>query len=183
MEIKEVEVFDLYGNGTLVLKTNVAEPTDDLRYCWYVRQGNKTIWKGAYQRKPFAAASVEMPGDYTIRAYVRDGEGNKVEMEVPFSADRVNSPLLVDATAVHAKASNISGPFWKLELVEEPGEGAEYAWYLYQEGEEQPVHKGEYSDRSDYVHRFEEPGTYRAKLFVRVNKQRRTALTDWFTVK
>ena len=46
MNITGLDLFDLYGDGTLVMKTAVDGADASTRYTWYVKQNGKTVYKG-----------------------------------------------------------------------------------------------------------------------------------------
>ena len=185
MEITSLELFDLYGNGTLVMKTNVDEPDPSLRYAWYVKTGGSNIHKGSYQRNSFTAVQLNQLGTYVVKAFVRDGNGQTVTMEQEFHATKRTSPTLL---ASHKKSlvitpvvSHVSGPFWQFSIVEN-FEHAKYAWYVYQEGSLEPVFKAPYDTENYMIHKFEAPGSYFIKAFVMQDGIKRSARSQVVTV-
>ncbi|MDD3164311.1 MAG: PKD domain-containing protein [Oscillospiraceae bacterium] len=188
MEIKEIELFDLYGNGTLVMKTNVDAPTSAMRYAWYVKKDSKLIMKGVYQKEPFTACQLESRGLYTVKAFVRNGKEEKVEQTATFRATAKTSPALASAAqqtpslTLTPKYEQISGAFWQFRAEGAFPENAEFAWYLFREGEEQPVHREMYPSAPEYTHKFEEPGRYHVKVFVKLGAQKKSADSACFEV-
>ena len=98
MKILSVDVFDLYGDGTLVFKTNVDTPEDkSVQYTWYVKKGDRTIYKGPYGTKPFMAYNIKDLGYYHITAFALNNYiGQKDKYETLFTADRETSPMLFE---------------------------------------------------------------------------------------
>lgn len=187
MTINEIELFDLYGNGTLVMKTNVEEPRDDLRYTWYVKSNGQLIYKGTYQRNPFTAIQIEHLGLYVVRAFVRDGEGNKVELAAEFCASKKTSPVLAaaeaenDTVSVVPKVEHISGTFWQFSAEGNIPENAKYAWYIYREDQIDPIFKGSYSADANLLYDCKESGSYHAKLFVLFDGRKISVNTEIFS--
>ena len=103
MKIREIEAFDLYGDGTLVLKTNLESTEERVQYAWYVKKGDRNIFKGSYQGKPFMAYKISAPGAYTIKAFVKNKDGEKTEETITFVADRNTSPQLSAAKELSVK--------------------------------------------------------------------------------
>lgn len=187
MKIKEIEVFDLYQDGTLVLKTNVDAPSADLRYAWYILHGAEVIFKSPYQSVSFTSYQVKEPGMYTIKGFVVDAQKNKERLAVQFLANSKTSPQLVEkmllTLSLRLQAEWISGPFWKFTVTGEVPPNVQYAWYLYREGDKNPVHREMYSTCNEYVHQFEESGTYQFKVFVLLDDKKYSKVSDYFTVK
>lgn len=186
MNITGLDLFDLYGDGTLVMKTAVDGADASTRYTWYVKQNGKTVYKGAYQRDPFTAVQLEHLGTYVVKAFVRDGEGNKQEFEATFSATRRTSPKLAQAEAeafsVTPVASHVSGGFWQLSVEESFEPESKFAWYIYQEGAIEPMVKMPYSHESKMIYKFETAGRYYFKAFVIQDGNKQSASSEVFTV-
>ena len=188
MNIRNVDVFDLYGDGTLVIKTNAEGAGDNTRYAWYVRQGKRNIFKGAYQAEPFMSYDLPTPGDYTIKAFVKNQAGEKAEKEVAFHANRRTSPLLASDSQLQLEGGpqieHISGPFYRMSLRDERlPEDARYAWYIYRKDEKEPFARQMYSDSSEYVFAFQDPGEYYVKVFVILDNAKNSLKSDLFTVR
>ena len=160
MNITGLDLFDLYGDGTLVMKTAVDGADASTRYTWYVKQNGKTVYKGAYQRDPFTAVQLEHLGTYVVKAFVRDGEGNKQEFV----------------------ASHVSGGFWQLSLEESFPPESKFAWYIYQDGVSDPMVKIPYSHESKAFYKFETAGRYYFKAFVIQGGNKQSASSEVFTV-
>ncbi len=181
-----MDLFDLYGDGTLVMKTLVDTPDPSLRYAWYVKLYGQKIYESRYQRNPFTAAKLSHLGNYVVKAFVRDGEGNKVTWEEIFTANKRTSPqlALLDDTdfTVIPVISNISGAFWQFSVEGSFAEDTKFAWYIYQEGQDDPMEKIPYSKDSNTIYQFKAPGNYYAKAFVIQEGVKRSAFSDMFTV-
>lgn len=187
MEIKELELFDLYGDGTLVMKTNVDVPNDSLRFCWYIKEKGRLIYRGNYQRNSFSAFQLPHLGKYMIKAFVRDEQGEKAEIEVEFNVTKKTSPQLVLAEStvtfsVQPKVEHISGGFWCFQVEGEIPEDARFAWYVYKEDIDEPVVRTVYSEESNYTYKFDISGTYYVKLFVLANGKKKSIVTEQFKV-
>ena len=103
MKILNVDVFDLYGNGTLVLKTNMDEEKG-MKYAWYVSKDGENIYKSAYQLRPFMAYEIEQWGEYEIKAFVKSKSGEKLTRKVLYISDRKTSPALEPEMPVEPEA-------------------------------------------------------------------------------
>lgn len=184
MNITGLDLFDLYGDGTLVMKTAVEGADASTRYAWYVKQNSKTVYKGSYQRNPFTAVQLKHLGTYVVKAFVRDGEGNKQEFEATFSATRRTSPKLAQAEAfsVTPVASHVSGGFWQFSVEESFEPESKFAWYIYQEGVSDPMVKMPYSNESKAIYKFETAGRYYFKAFVIQAGNKQSANSEVFTV-
>lgn len=186
MNITGLDLFDLYGDGTLVMKTAVENVDLSARYAWYVKQNGKTVYKGSYQRDPFTAVQLEHLGTYVVKAFVRDGEGNKQELEATFSATKRTSPKLAQADEISFSltpvASHISGGFWQFSLEESFPPESKFAWYIYQDGVSDPMVKIPYSHESKAFYKFETAGRYYVKAFVVQAGNKQSANSEVFTV-
>ena len=187
MKIKELELFDLYGDGTLVMKTNVDIPNDNFRFCWYIKEKGRLIYKGNYQRNCFLAFQLPHLGKYMIKAFVRDEQGEKVETEVEFYATKKTSPQLALAEStitflVEPKVEHISGGFWCFQVEGELPENANFAWYIYKEEIDEPVLRTGYSEQSNYTYKFDTSGTYYVKLFIVANGKKKSIVSESFKV-
>ena len=120
MEIQRIEAFDLYGDGTLILRTHLADGTADTRYAWYITRGKQTLFKTPYRDVPFMAYQVPAFGTYQITAYANQGKrgaaesvGSKVKKSVTFTANQQTSPLLDGQRTVSPAAIEENGPLFE----------------------------------------------------------------------
>lgn len=183
MEITGVELFDLYGDGTLVIKTNVDKEDENLRYAWYVSENKELIYKGKYQSKPFTALQLKHLGSYTIKAFVMDGDKNKAEFLTKFRATKRTSPKLPQPIPqVTPSVAHISGVFWQFSVEAALEKDAKLAWYVYQENNPNPIAKLPYAKDKQTIYQFENPGNYTVKVFIVQNGEKKSFLSSLFTV-
>lgn len=187
MIIQDIEVFDLYQDGTLVLKTNAVDVSDKCQYAWYVKWKGKTVFKSKYVDVPFIACQIKAWGEYSITGYVLDTKTKeKVQREVSFTADIKTSPGLQpgyqEIRDLQPVVQHISGPFWKFSVSKEPEGQVEYAWFIYKRGQSAPWFKQMYSSRPHFEYQFKEPGDYRVKLFALAGEAKNSVFSEWFTV-
>ena len=186
MKIATVDVLDLFGDGTLVMKTTVDEPGTAMRYAFYVKENGKNIFKSAYQTCPYMGFRLEHLGSYVIKAFARNGTEEAVHTEVSFDADKRTSPKLAKVKKpvfpVTPVVSHVSGNFWQFSLVETFVPGTKFAWYIHQEGTDTPIIKTPYTEDSKLIHQFEESGRYYVKGFVVQSGTKRSAKSGVFTV-
>lgn len=190
MKIREIEIFDLYGDGTLVLKTNMEKASDDFRYAWNVKLNGRYILKGAYQKRAFTALQLAHLGKYEITAFVRNGAGEKVEERAEFHASLKTSPFLAVLEKENALVrvtphiEQIDGGICQFTVQGNLPDGATCAWYVYQaENEAEPVFRSQYSEDSQCRYESEKSGDYYAKLFLILDDgQKLTFRSDVFTV-
>ncbi len=86
-----------------------------------------------------------------------------------------------DILAFRIEKEDTSGLAYEF-VAERPLADAQYAWYIYKQGQSTAKVKISYSSDTVHTHRFEARGTYRVKLFVKTNEWIKTAVSDWFTV-
>ena len=186
MKIATVDVLDLFGDGTLVMKTTVDEPGTAMRYAFYVKEYGKNIFKSAYQTCPYMGFRLEHLGSYTVKAFVRDGAGEIITKEAEFTATKKTSPKLIQVKkasfSVTPVVSHVSGVFWQFSINETFEDGSKYAWYIYQEGSDTPLEKKPYSTEDHVIHKFETPGCYYIKAFVIQRGRKSSACSEIFTV-
>lgn len=183
MEITGVELFDLYGDGTLVIKTNVDQEDETLRYAWYISESKELIYKGKYQNKPFTAIQLKHLGSYTVKAFVMDGNGNKAEFLTKFAANKRTSPKLPHPIPqVTPSVTHISGAFWQFSVDANLEKNARIAWYVYQEGQPNPIAKLPYASDKEAIYQFEKPGNYAVKVFIVQHGEKKSFLGSLFTV-
>lgn len=194
MEIKLFDSFDLYGNGTLVLRT-VMDPMDEnFLFSWDVQLGDQTLYRGDYSSKPFTALKVDRFGHYLIRSYVLDRKTKeKMIHERYFDLNQKTSPDLKSARKERPNQQeedgtekptviNIGGPFWLMRPSVKYPEEAKYSWYIYRYGSSKPFEKQSYSTDRDYVCRFQESGNYYVKLSVLVGEKKLVSISNSFEV-
>lgn len=189
MKIQAIDVFDLYGDGTLVMRTVMEEPKEELQYAWHIMEGRKTLFKIPYQARPFTAWQMPYRGVWTVKAFARDHETKeKIKATVDFTADRSTSPGLKAKQKHHflkepPTVERISGPFHKMYLDQKFPKGAQYAWYVYRTDTQDPVIKRLYQDSPEYVCAIHDPGEYFVKVFVMVNGKKDSIKSETFQVK
>ncbi len=187
MKITSLDLFDLYGDGTLVMLTHTDVCTDDLQYCWYIKRNKMTVYKGVYQRNPYLSFQLDSMGTYVVKAFVKNSKGEKAVFEQTFRPTKKTSPQLAQAV-VEGKitmtpvAERISAGFWQFTVKESFEENAKFAWYIYHAGDKEPIVRTPYANQASYVHKFEQSGTYRAKLFVIQNEEKHSQFSETFSV-
>lgn len=186
MNILALDVLDLFGDGTLVMKTTVDQPGEAVRYAWYVKERGRNIGKSHYQASPYMGFRLEHLGRYVIKAFVRDEQGQVITAEAEFAATKKTSPQLSQVKKAKFQVtpviSHVSGPFWKFSVSESFDGDTKYAWYVFREGEDQPFMKKLYESDSNTIHKFETPGNYYVKAFVIHNGVKCSANSEVFTV-
>ena len=183
MEITGIELFDLYGDGTLVIKTNVDQEEDGLRYAWYVSENKELIYKGKYQSNPFTAIQLKHLGSYNVKAFVMDGSNNKAELLVKFRATKRTSPKLPRAIPqVTPSATHISGAFWQFSIDTALEKDAKISWYVYQENQPNPIAKLPYARDKEVIYQFENSGNYAVKVFIVQQGEKKSFLGSTFSV-
>ena len=186
MKIREIEVFDIFGDGTLAIKTNVDDPIDDLRYAWYISKEQQLLYKSNYQRKPYTGYKADLPGTYVIKAFVRISAQDRMEQVVRFTVNKTTSPLLAgqfEPLEITPMIEHVSGPFWKVWLRGDFAKETEFAWYVYAENKDEPLFRTDYSHKGECIYKFNHPGTYRIKAFVRQDGQKYSRFSPWFKVE
>ena len=90
MKIREIDAFDLYGDGTLVIKTNMEKDAPDggdgSRYAWHIMRKQLTIFKIPYQVRPWTAWQIPKYGEYLIKAFVKNADGERTRICVKCGA-------------------------------------------------------------------------------------------------
>lgn len=184
--INNIEVFDVNGDGTLIIKTNLNDTYENAKFAWYISYNGHTIYKGAYQRNPYMSYKIESLGKYTIKSFVKT-DTDKINEEIVFEANKLTSPQLAIATTtsnikIKPIAEKVSDGFWRFDVETPVSDDATYAWYIYRSNNEQPYFKQMYTKYSEYIHNFKESGTYYAKLFVISGGIKKSVKTETFTV-
>ena len=90
MTIKYIDAFDLYKNGSIVLRTVADKQDGNYRYSWYIKQGNKIIFKSNYTADAFMLHKVDQPGTYEIIFFLRN-EQTKEKLREQMTLDVVFS--------------------------------------------------------------------------------------------
>jgi len=189
MNIKEIEVFDLYEDGTLVIKTNMEEKNEKLKYAWYIRKDEETIFKSKYQNQEFMAFNIDKSGLYAVKAFVIDDKLNKISKETKILIDYSTSPKLIEKELSKINVNvNVNIQFlnklsWKINIYGQFPKSSKFAWYIYKRGKSEPIYKQMYSDKLEYIYEFAEKGQYKLKLFIISNGNKYSNNTQWFDVK
>jgi len=187
MNIKEIEVFDLYEDGTLVIKTKMKEKNEKLKYAWYIKRGNETIFKSKYQSQEFMAFNIDRSGQYAVKAFVIDDKLNKVSKEVKISIDYNTSPKLVKKELSKLININVNIQFlnkllWKINIYGQFPKDSKFAWYIYKKGKDTPIYKQMYSKDLEYTYEFVKKGQYKLKLFIVSKENKYSNSTKWFNI-
>jgi len=188
MTIKEIEAFDLYKDGTLMIKTNVEEKNEKLKYAWRIKKDKKKIFESNYQKQEFIIFNVDKSGEYIVEAFVIDDKLNKISKEKKISICYYTSPKLVEKELLEIKFSvSVNIQFlnrllWKINIYGQFPKNFKFAWYIYKKGKDAPIYRQMYSENLDYTHEFNEKGQYKLKLFVILNGNKYANETKWFNV-
>lgn len=186
MRINEIEVFDLFGDGTLVLKTNTDEESKTARYAWYVYYQGRLIHKTPYQAKSFLGVKVEKLGRYTVKAFVKD-EDEKIKDEIEVVLNRTTSPVLANnnktVTLITIIVEKVTSNIMRFDVQGDFDENTTFAWYIYSEGNDEPICKQMYAKTSEYFHTFNTTGKYYAKVFALSNTEKRSVKSDVFSIE
>ena len=189
MKIEEVTCFALRNNGTLLIKTEVDEPDESYRYCFYIYKGSETLYKSPYDRKSFLMWKADAFGKYQIKAFVRNSDGaEKDSMVISYVVNRSNAREL-DTEDEDQAPVNINVSVEKLKegvlMATASGdlpEGAQFAWYVYPAESREPEFKGNYSTNPMLTYSVKGSGNYYAKVFVKSGARKDTARSEEITM-
>lgn len=154
-----------------LINTNVRWEVDatgyNLEYAWYIYKDGERVEFMLYDKSNVLDWKPSEPGQYAIKVFVKDGNGNKVS-EWTSEYKIVDNLKLEDIKKIvpNKRSPQPSGEdiTWEAEV---RGDQLEYAWYIYKDGE-----------RIDYIPYTTmnilewtpiESGLYRIKLFVKDN--------------
>lgn len=187
MTITEINCFALRNDGTLLMKTEVANPRDDYRYCFYIYRDQELMFKSPYDTRSFFIYKVDRLGTYQIKGFVRNGEGTqKQSLAIKYTLTKSNAEKLSqedcfvsEAVLSVAKSDDLSYIF---SVSGHFPADAQYAWYIYREGEKKPEFRGAYSNNPTMMHNFNSSGFYMAKLFVRIGEKKLILRSDTIMV-
>ena len=181
MKILEVTCFALRNDGTLLIKTNMDQTDDSYRYCFYIYKGSETIFKSPYDRKSFLMYKVDEFGKYQIKAFVRNSDGTeKDSMVISYIVNKSNAKELAGDEVIEivpAITVNIEKIKDNTVLVTATGainEDMQFAWYIYNGEEKEPVFKSKYSKEPSISYIVKENGNFYAKLFVEEGSKKYT---------
>lgn len=183
MKIENIEVLDIDGKGTLIIRTHVDGEPKDPEYAWYILMDNEVLFKSCYQDKPYFSYPLKMIGNYTIKAFVRNSEGEKISETVLFKADAQTSPQLAKRPNFRVRTQNLGQGIWKFYINEPISKKAMYAWYVYENGNPEPIFKQMFTKRSELMYAFEKDGKYFVKTFIRVSDVKQAVRSDVFRVE
>lgn len=187
MEIIHVEVFDLFGDGTLVLKTDLDNADENIRYAWYISFGKNPPEKTKYLKNNFLGWEISDPGVYKIKAWAMNiVTKEKVSKEVTFTVNRITSPVLFESfdeqKNMHVDVFHVEGAVWRITALGDLPEYADYAWYVYRDGEDNPVYKTEYAPVNEFLYEVPSNGKYRFKFFCRTENDKMSFTSDWVDI-
>ena len=185
MKIEEVTCFALRNNGTLLIKTEVDEPDESYRYCFYIYKGSETLYKSPYDRKSFLMWKADAFGKYQIKAFVRNSDGaEKDSMVISYVVNRSNAREL-DTEDEDQAPVNINVSVEKLKegvlMATASGdlpEGTQFAWYVYHSGSKEPEFRGTYSSNPMFSYSAQDGGKYFVKLFLKRGERKVTARSE-----
>ena len=113
-------------------------------------------------------------GKYQIKAFVRNSDGTeKDSMVIPYIVNKSNAKELAGDEVIEivpAITVNIEKIKDNTVLVTATGainEDMQFAWYIYNGEEKEPVFKSKYSNEPSVSYIAKEKGAYYAKLFVK----------------
>lgn len=184
MKIEEVTCFALRNNGTLLIKTEVDDPDESYRYCFYIYKGSETLYKSPYDRKSFLMYKADTFGKYQIKAFVRNADGSERDsMVISYVVNRSNArELAVEEEQppinIAVSVENIKNNVIMVAAQGDLEEGDQFAWYVYHSGNKEPEFRGAYSTNSVFSYSVQNGGKYCVKLFLKRGKQKFTARSD-----
>ena len=185
MKIEEVACFALRNNGTLLIKTEVDEPDESYRYCFYIYKGSETLYKSPYDRKSFLMYKADAFGKYQIKAFVRNSDGSERDsMVISYVVNRSNArELAAEEEAqppvnITAAVEGIKDGVIMAAARGDLEEGDQFAWYVYQSGSKEPEFRGTYSSNPMFSYSAQSDGKYFVKLFLKRGERKVTARSE-----
>lgn len=182
MEILDVNCFALKNNGTLLIKTETVTHDDSYRYCFYISRGSEIIYKSPYDAKSFLVYQADRLGEYKIKAFVRNADGTeKTFLTVDYVLTSKNAPLLAEnepSARISISIELVRDRLYTLSAGGDLPDQAQYAWYIYEEGNTEPVYRGAYTGSPATLYEFPEKGSYYAKVFVKRGHEKYTVKSD-----
>ena len=179
MKIETLDCLPLRDDGTILAKIVMYRMDDNYRYSFYVYKGVERVHTQPYGEKSFLLYRAERLGTYKIKAFVRNRDGSERDsFALLYTLTKKNAPriahpetpeetkgLTVSArrTGDCAAAAAAGGMF---------SDEARYAWYIYRDGETEPIFKGTYDDGPEIDYSFSQPGRYWFKVFVKEKGER-----------
>ena len=137
----------------------------ELQYCFYVYKDDEILQKGSYGTENLLQYTLDAEGSYSVKAFVRDGDGTKASRTG--GAVTVNVSGAPSVSSVRADRSTAKpGETVCWTATASGGSGTlEYCFYLYRDGK--VLEKGKYGASSSCSYTPTEAGSYSAKAFVR----------------
>ena len=139
-----------------------------------------------YDTKSFLVYQADQLGEYKIKAFVRNADGSeKVSLTVNYILSSKNAPLLAESEAspsIIISAEHVRDRLFALSAGGALPNQAQYAWYIYQEGNNEPLFRGAYSGSPAMLYDFPESGSYYAKLFIKQGNDKSTIKSDLIVI-
>lgn len=171
MRIEDITCLPRKSDGTILIKTEVDHPQDNLEYCFYIYKGSERIYTSPYQRKNFILYTAKAYGKYQIKAFVRAADKSaRTESVTSYVVTRDNAKDLQAAQIrsemrIHLYEGLASERVILAEVQGSREVGDHYAWYVYQVGRDEPVFKSPYSGNPMFAYQTNRPGSYYLKVF------------------
>ena len=140
--------------------------TGDLQYCFYIYRDGTQVKKIAYSSSKSFSYSPTEPGSYTVKCFVKDGDGTvKNKTSAAVTVERGVQALTVSSVKAN-KSSALTGESIKWTATAAGGTGAyQYCFYLYRDGTQ--VKKVAYNASNTFSYSPTAPGSYTVKCFVK----------------
>ena len=134
-----------------------------LQYCFYLFLNGKIAQRGEYGEADHQQFTLETPGEYTVRVYVKDAAGTTAE----FTGGAVTAawePIDIDLQADRETAAPGDTVTWTVSADGGTGE-FQYCFYLFLNGT--VAERREYGETDHESFTLETPGEYSVKAYVK----------------
>ena len=150
---------------TITWTVNAIGSGKTLRYCFYVYKDGAVIQKGSYGTARSYSYTIPGAGQYSIKAFVKDGTGNATS-KVGASVN-VSSAVPLTITTVKAnKASALIGDTvtWTAGVTGGSG-AARCCFYVFKDGK--IAERGSYGTAKTYSYTISSAGTYTVRVYAK----------------
>ena len=151
--------------GTVTWTATASGGSGTIQYCFYVYKDGATVQKGSYGSSNTYSYIVTAPGEYTVKAFVKDGSGATANLTGGKVMVGSSEPFAVSSVKADRTMAKIGDTItWTAEA--SGGTGTlKYCFYVYKDGA--TVFKGSYGTARTFTYTPAAAGSYSVKVFVK----------------
>ncbi len=150
---------------TITWTATASGGSGTLQYCFYVYKNGTTIHKGTYGTANTFSYKATGAGNYTVKAFVKDGAGAMANLTGGAVTVGSSSPLTVTSVKANVTSAKVGDTIIWTATASGGNGSLKYCFYVYRNGT--TVQKGSYGAGNAYSYKPTTAGDYLVKAFIK----------------